>query len=80
MNGILTASVCAASGGLQRLIELATSKYAIFAYIALLAGLLVCIILVCMRGDKTPPRVIATGNLSLSGNVQSTGGKSNILE
>ena len=80
MNGNLTASVCAVSGGLQRLIELATSKYAIFAYIALLAGLLICIILVCMRGDKTPPRVIATGNLSLLGNVQTAGGKSKTIE
>ncbi|MBE7084803.1 MAG: hypothetical protein E7368_01960 [Clostridiales bacterium] len=70
MNGILTASVCAVSGGLQRVIDIASSKYAIFVYIAILAVLLICIILACMRGDKKPPRIIATGNLSLNGTAQ----------
>ena len=62
MNNI-SHSLCSAQGVMNRIWEIASSKYAIFAYIAFVAAILVVIILIAMRNENKTPKIIATGSL-----------------
>ena len=62
MNNI-SHSLCSAQGVMNRIWEIASSKYAIFAYIAFVAAILVVIILIAMRNENKTPKIIATGAL-----------------
>ena len=64
MNSISVHSLCAAQGVMQKILEIASSKYAIFAYIALVAVILLLIVFAAMRSENRPPRIIATGALT----------------
>ena len=61
MNNISAHSLCSAQGVMNRIWEIASSKYAIFAYIAFVAAILVVIILIAMRNENKTPKIIATG-------------------
>ena len=64
MSSIFVHSLCAAQGAMQKLLEIASSKYAIFGYIALVAVILLLIVFAAMRSENKPPRIIATGVLT----------------
>ena len=64
MSTISFYSMCAAQGVMQKILEVASSSYAIFGYIALVAVILLLIVFAAMRSENKPPRIIATGALT----------------
>lgn len=64
MSTISFYSLCAAQGVMQKILEFASSSYAIFGYIALVAVILLLIVFAAMRSENKPPRIIATGALT----------------
>ena len=55
MNNFSLYGLCAAQSVLQKAWEMASSKYAIFAYVAIVTIIVVLIILVAMRNESKEP-------------------------
>ena len=66
MNSIFNPSLCAANDTVQKILEIASSKYAIFAYIAIVSMIVVCIIIAAMRNENKAPKIIATGSIPVA--------------
>jgi MoxR-like ATPase len=66
MNNFSMYGLCSAQSVLQKMWDIASSKYAIFAYVALVTIIVVLIILVAMRNENKEPRIVTTGTLPIS--------------
>ena len=63
MNNLSLYALCSAQGMMQKLWNIASSKYAILAYVAVVTVIVVLIILVTMKNENKAPRIIATGSI-----------------
>ena len=61
MRNGFTETLLSASGGLGKLWEFMSSKYAIFIYVLLLTAIVVCIILAMMKNEGKGTTIVATG-------------------
>ena len=60
---------------MQKLLEMASSKVAIFVYIAIVAVMVILIILATMKNEEKAPRIISTGILPQSASLPYDGKK-----
>ena len=61
MRNDFTEALLSAGGGLGKLWEFMSSKYAIFIYVLLLTAIVVCIILAMMKNEGKGTTIVATG-------------------
>jgi hypothetical protein len=59
MNNVVY-SLCSAGGTMQNVWEAASSKTAVFVYVAILAVILIAVIIVAMRNENKDPKIITT--------------------
>ncbi|MBQ8322331.1 MAG: hypothetical protein IJX91_00005, partial [Clostridia bacterium] len=60
MNNAFVYSLCGADETMQNIWEAASSKAAVFVYVAILAAILIAVILVAMRNETKDPKIVTT--------------------
>ena len=60
MNNAFVYSLCSAGETMQNIWEAASSKVAVFVYVAILAVILIAVILVAMRNENKDPKIVTT--------------------